>query len=438
MLDILGILKTSLIESFTTGPFVYIWFILGKTWWLFTPLFLLVAAWWYWKDYIQTQYIIGLDFRCLSVTVPKEEEATSTPKAMEQIFAAAAGMMHGINMVEKYWNGNVQEFFSAELVGISGHIRFIFRVPAKWRDMFEANIYAQYPDAEIVEVEDYTKLIPNDFLEKGFKAWGSELKLLKEDAYPIRTYIDFEERITQQVHDPMASITELLSRFGAGEQLWLQWVCRPVIGQAHGWVAEGEKLKKKLIDQLPPPQQSAVLAAMGAPANMVGNILDQAMGYEVGDAQPEKKGMPLLTPDLYNALSALDRSLSKQGFEVKGRLFYVAKKDTFLIQRGTTGFFAYMQQFNTQNLNGFAPDARTKTKVDYFMREYREYWRKRKMLDMCQTRSMWKGAKPFILNTEELATVFHFPLPWAKSKKIEHVEAKKAGPPRDLPVVPGL
>lgn len=434
MLDILGILKTSFIETFTTGPFVYIWFILGKTWWLFTPLFLMVAAWWYWKDYIQTNYIKSLDWRCLSITVPKEEETTSSPKAMEQIFASAAGMMHGINMVEKYWKGAVQEFFSAELVGISGHIRFIFRVPHKWRDMFEANIYAQYPDAEIVEVEDYTKLIPGDFLEKGFEAWGSELKLTKEDAYPIRTYPEFEERITQEVHDPMASITELFSRFSSGEQLWMQWVCRPVLAKEHTWVAEGEKLKKKLIDQLPPPQQSAILAAMGAPANMVGNLLDQAMGYEVGAVEPEKKGMPLLTPDLYNALTALDRSLSKQGFEVKGRMFYVAKKGVFSNQRGTTGFFGFLQQFNTQNLNGFMPDSRTKTKVDYFMRDYREYWRKKKMLDMCQTRSLWKGAKPFILNVEELATVFHFPMPWSKSKKIEHVTAKKAGPPRDLPI----
>ncbi|MFC1721310.1 hypothetical protein ACFL0Z_00150 [Patescibacteria group bacterium] len=436
MPEFLIILQESLVEAFATGPFVYVWFLLGKTWWLFTPLFLLMAAWWYWVDYINTQFIIGLDFRLLAITVPKD--SIRTPKSMELIFAATAGMMHGINMFEKYWKGNLQEFYSAELVGINGHIRYIFRVPDSFRDLFEANIYGQYPEAEIMEVEDYSQMIPNDFLEKGYKAWGTELQLLKEDAYPIRTYPDFEERITQEVLDPMGSITELMSRLSEGEQLWIQWLCRPVLASAHGWVEEGEKLKDKLMNQLPAGQRDKVGDLLSLPVNALGNVIDQAMGYEVAAPDAIEEGKPpMLIPDLYNTLLALDRSLSKQGFEVKCRVFYVAKKDTYLIQRGITGFFGYIQHFNTQNLNGFRPDNATKTKVDYFLREYREYWRKRKMLDMCQTRSFWKGGKPFILTTEEIATVFHFPMPEVKAKTIERVDARKGGAPKDLPIASG-
>ena len=397
------------------------------------PLFLLLAAWWYWVDYIQTQFIKSLDFRLLAVTVPKD--SISTPKAMEEIFISAFGMAHGLNMFEKYWKGAIQEPFSVELVGINGHIRYIFRVPNNWRDLFEANIYANYTEAEIMEVEDYTQLIPDDFLEKGYKAWGAEIVLTKADAYPIRTYPDFEERITQEVVDPMSSITELLSRLTTGEQLWVQWVCRPVMAHEHSWVKEGEKLREELLGKLPAEQRNAVLAALTTPLNAAGNLIDTALGYEVGAPdQPEQK-MPLMSPDLYNVLLALDRNMSKLGFEVKGRVFYVAKKDTYLIQRGVTGFFGYLQHFNTQNLNGFKPDNKLKTKVDYFMRDYREYWRKRQMLEICKTRSMWVGNKPIVLTTEELATVFHFPMPTVKTKTIERVEARKGGAPRDLPVV---
>jgi len=396
------------------------------------PLFLLMASWWYWVDYIQTQFVKGLDFRLLTVTVPKDAERT--PKSMEQIFAAAFGMAHGINMFEKYWKGGVQEFFSAELIGIAGHIRYIFRMPFAFRDLFEANIYAQYPEAEITEVEDYTQLIPDDFLERGYKAWGAEILLLKEDAYPIRTYPDFEERITQEVIDPMSSITELMSLMGEGEQLWVQWVCRPVMSKDHNWVKEGEALRDKLLGKLPPAQANAVMSALSTPLNAAGNVIDQALGYEAITAETPEQKMPLMSPDLYNALLALDRNMAKLGFEVHGRVFYVAKKDTYLIQRGVTGFFGYLQHFNTQNLNGFKPDNKMKTKVDYFMRDYREYWRKRRMLEVCQTRSMWVGNKPFILTTEELATVFHFPMPTVKAKTIERVEARKGAAPRDLPI----
>lgn len=424
-------IKEGLVESFTTGPFVYVWFILGKTWWLFVPLFLLMAAWTYWINYIQGQFLSGLDYRLLAVTVPKD--AIRTPKSMEQIFASTVGMMHGSNNVEKYWKGASQETFSVELVGINGHIRFIFRMPAAFRDLFEANIYAQYPEAEIMEVEDYTQTIPDDFLEKGYKAWGAELALTKPDAYPIRTYMEFEERITQEVLDPMASITELLSRFGEGEQIWIQWVCKPVPGHEHQWVKEGEELKKKLLGQLPETQRKELIETLTSPLNKVGDLIDTAMGYE-GEAQEDTK-MPTMAPDLYNVVMSLDRSLSKQGFEVKARVLYTSsKKETYLVQRGITGFFGYLNHFNTQNLNGFKPDSRNKTKVDYFMKTYREYWRKKRMLDLCKTRSFWKGANPFVLNTEELATVFHFPMPGVKATTVERVEARKASAPRDLPI----
>jgi hypothetical protein len=39
-----------------------------------------------------------------------------------------------------------------------------------------------------------------------------------------------------------------------------------------------------------------------------------------------------------------------------------------------------------------------------------------------------------ILNTEELATLFHFPNFLVQAPAVERVEAKKAGPPTDLPI----
>ncbi len=434
MIDILNDVLIGFQEAFTTGPFVYVWFFLGKTWWLFVPLFLVMSVWWYWVDYIETIYIVHvMDFRLIAVTVPKD--IVGTPKAMEQVFTAAAGMMHGITLVDHYWGGMVSEFFSAELVGIEGHIRYIFRMPAGFIDLFEPNIDAQYPDAEIMEREDYTQMVPDDWLDKGYDTWGTELALTREDAYPLRTYPEFEERITQGVLDPMAGITELMGRLGKGEQLWVQWVCKPV--GPHEWVPEGEKLRDVLLEKVSPDERSKMLEALTAPLNQMGNIVEQAMGgFEHIQGGDEDGGMLMMSPDLYNILLALDRSLNKQGFMVKARVLYMSKNpDTFMISRGISGFMGYLSQFNAQNLNGFKPDGRSKTKIEYFLKDYRLKLRKNALLQRCKTRSMWRGCKLFILNAEELATVFHFPMPEAKAQMIERVEAKKSGPPRDLPIV---
>jgi hypothetical protein len=43
-------------------------------------------------------------------------------------------------------------------------------------------------------------------------------------------------------------------------------------------------------------------------------------------------------------------------------------------------------------------------------------------------------ATPFVLNIEELATVFHFPYTTVKAPSVSHSELKTKEPPPDLPV----
>ena len=44
------------------------------------------------------------------------------------------------------------------------------------------------------------------------------------------------------------------------------------------------------------------------------------------------------------------------------------------------------------------------------------------------------GGKPFILSTEELATIFHLPGRVAETPTFTRIEAKKAEPPANLPI----
>ncbi|MGA3094614.1 MAG: phosphoribosylformylglycinamidine cyclo-ligase [Dehalococcoidales bacterium] len=97
---------------------------------------------------------------------------------MEQIFAGLWGSFGTVgNKYQKYMKGMIQDYFSFEIVGANGTIHFYVRVIRKYRDLIEAQIYSQYPQAEIKEVEDYAKSIPLDMPNKNWDLWGTKLKL---------------------------------------------------------------------------------------------------------------------------------------------------------------------------------------------------------------------------------------------------------------------
>jgi len=99
------------------------------------------------------------------------------------------------------------------------------------------------------------------------------------------------------------------------------------------------------------------------------------------------------------------------------------------------GFFT---SFATQNLNALRPWGKTITKIVYFMIKRRTYLRKRKIFRNYSLRVpplFPRGGGTFVLNTEELATLFHplgrvvGPAPF-----VPRIEAKKGEPPPGLPI----
>ena len=99
-----------------------------------------------------------------------------------------------MDLAEKYYKGHYQRWFSFEIVSIDGYIQFIIRTEKKFRDLVESAIYAQYPEAEITEVDDYTKGFPDTFPNDTHDLWGTEWTLVEDNEYPIRTYQDFEDK----------------------------------------------------------------------------------------------------------------------------------------------------------------------------------------------------------------------------------------------------
>lgn len=426
-------------------------------------IFLIVFAWTLYfevfLDYRAGQFQAKWKHVLLAIDIPKNNE--QTPKAVENLFAALAGVFAGSNLIEKYWSGKVIESFSFELVSIEGHTRFLLRTPTHFRDFVESIIYSQYPEVEISEVSDYVDYEseyvdpktgqPVSFRKMNFpnpmyNLWGVELVLAKPYPYPIKTYPEFEHQQTQQLIDPMGNILEILAKIGAGEQVWLQLVVQP---RAPGWGEEAKKIVYKIQgkDYKPPESfdpSTFISKPLEGGASWLGGFFSHVTGIDVvaGGEEIKKEEdqwkMFKISPGERDVLIKVEKKIAKQAFKVRFRMIYLGKKEVFAKGRGVTGVIGSLQQFNTSDANAFKPGSYTKTAADYFFVDSRIAKKQNRILRWYCNRSSWYGesnqeSKLTLLNPEELATIWHFPVLTVKASKVDKTESKKAAPPTRLP-----
>jgi len=107
-----------------------------------------------------------------------------------------------------------------------------------------------------------------------------------------------------------------------------------------------------------------------------------------------------------------------------------------------------MKQYNSNDLNGFKPSLYTD--IDYPWQKYMNIGKnayfypggtriehlKWKLFDAYRRRGWFfppYEREPFVLNTEELATLYHFPGRVAETPTFGRIESKKSEPPVNLP-----
>lgn len=363
---------------------------------------------------------------------------------MELVFTGIHGIWKGsIRFWDKWWKGVVQEWVSFEVVGTGGAgISFFVRTPTLLRSVVESKIYAQYPDAEIFEAEDYTGFLPLGVPDKDFDLWGTEMLLTKEDAYPIRTYLFFEEMVEERRLDPLANLTEVLSQLKEGEHIWIQFVARPIGSEK--WVEEGNKLVDELIGRKKAKKESiwSMAAIFDGIWYWVKNFVFAPFtlpswweeGGEKKDEGPPTQ-IQFLSPGEQDAVKAIQANLAKAAYEVGVRWMYVSRRAVFS-RANISGIFGVFRQFSTENLNGFKPDGNFITivaKWKLFFAKRREYVRKRRLFRRYLGRIF--PVHPFVFNVEELATVYHYPIVSVEAPMLRRVEARKGEPPVSLPTL---
>jgi len=390
-----------------------------------------------WLFYIRNKWMATQNFILLAIDIPRGN--IQSPKAVENLFTYFGGAHGTINLIEKYWEGKIQLTFSFEIVSIDGYTQFLIRTPDKFRNLVESSVYSQYPDAEITEVEDYTLGTPTRFPDDEYDIYGCEFILDKNQAYPIKVYKEFEHQMGEPettFRDPMASLMDLTSSLRRGEQLWYQIIIRPIgfewpeIGDVEVDKILGKKRKSTGINRI----IDMILEWM--------SDLSEGVYKLWGDIEEKKKDekedvlkMMQLTPKQKRKVEGIHDKCNKLGFDTKLRFVYLAKKDVMNKPKVANGMVGFMKQFASMDLNNIKPDMKlTATSVHYFYKEKRLLYRQNNIMRNYKNRSIEAGRMPYILNIEELATIWHFPVEdVVKAPLIQKVPGRKSQPPMTLP-----
>ena len=399
---------------FFNHPVFQLWIFAWKTllWWY--PLLAIYALWKVYFVYIQTKWLKNLAWCLLEIKIPKE--ISKSPKAMEVILTQLHQTSEG-PLSDRYIKGRTRSWFSLEMASFGGDIHFYIRTEAKFRNLVESIVYSQYPGVEVSEAEDYVYRVPFNMPGSDWEIWGIEFALTKPDAYPIKTYIDYgldKDPKEEFKIDPLTSVLELLGSIGPKEQLWVQI---PIMAARDRYPKPGHWFKKQSWKDVGKAEIKK-LTESEKKDDLFGKIWR-------------------LTPGERAVIEAVEKSLSKYGFDAGYRMLYLAPKD-YYVGTNVPRLISSIKQYGSEDLNGFKPGVTTS--FDYpwedFMNIRLNKLKKRMFRGYCQRNYFYFPARSKILifNTEELATLYHFPGLVASTPTLDRIASKRGEPPANLPI----
>ena len=412
------------------------------------PIFLVMSsihAYIYWHITREDAWKATHKFVLLALDIPRGNE--QTPKAVENMLSHLSGTLDPLTMVEKSWYGMFFLPISLEVISIEGYIQFLIQTPDKYRNLVESAVYSQYPGAEITEVSDYTEGMPRKFPDDEYDIRGTEFMHANNQAFPIKTYKDFEHIISDtevQFKDPMATLMELFNSAGPGEQFWYQVLIEP---EQFEWPKMGEIeirriLKEKGLDKK--HFGDFVVEKFVGALDVVSSGIYRLLGGEPSELEDDDKPLKMLelNPIEKEQVEAIAEKTAKYGFKTKVRFIHIAPKENFNKIKGMSGAIGFMRQFVRMHLNGLKPDTKltmTRNSHLYFFKNLRLNMRKNNIINNYRVRSATNGRYKTVLNTEEIATLWHFPAHASiKAPLLQKVLGKKSEPPATLPTISEL
>ena len=290
-----------------------------------------------------------------------------------------------------------QRHFAFEIVGSQGFVYFYAAVPIALLETVKQAIVSAYPAAQLEEVAEHNIFNP---VGKISGTLGGELTLKEAFAYPIATYQDLKR-------DGMQALLNALSGLGREDGAGIQILMRPA---DPGWTKKASSL--------------ASSKRKGGDKKLLSGGLakDLATAFVKPPEGGGKDGGESKKPELSNleqsTLDAIDEKTRHPGFEVAIRIV-VSSNISQRAQAILSNIVASFSLYDAPGKNGFkytpAKDIDSLV-TSYIMRFFPQQHNKN------------------ILNSVELATLFHFPdqsnIP---TSQLARQDSKQVDGPRNIP-----
>lgn len=369
----------------------------APVWVPFTLAMLLAPLW---LTYVRSLYVFQVPYTTLEL-----KPGENTPKSAQAMELVFYSLHHRANIprARELLFGEIRLPWSFEIAATNGTVRFFMRIPKSHRRAVELRLSAEYRDLDIDEVRDHARLMRFDPVS--MKLVAREYALAKPDPYPLKTYVAYESEAKPR--DPFQEILERLVAFGKGEHCVISFIVRP-----HH--RERKHIWSRVMDTLHTDAHEEIAKILGSEREL--------------EALPEGK---------QRLIREIETALKKPSFDCGIRAVYFAKHGTFNEERAGM-LDTFLDPFADATLNAF--EARNpKPRVGWPLSDLFAAvpW----LADMYQHNLFRRRAyfappyrgEPFILNTAELATVYHLPH-ITRASPLSRGTGKRLEPPENLPL----
>ncbi|OGL72596.1 hypothetical protein A3D72_02060 [Candidatus Uhrbacteria bacterium RIFCSPHIGHO2_02_FULL_57_19] len=344
---------------------------------------------------------IGFGQAVLLISVPKEtaekkgemertkslDEIREDISVAEALFSAIGGLRAERGIVS--WFTGRSDNFSFEIVAHEGQVWFYVAVPRKMVEFTTQQIHALYPAAQVEDVEDYNLFSPTGAISGGY------LVLKRHHLFPIKTFKTIEA-------DPMEAITSALGRVEKGEGAAVQFIVRSARRE---WRKKGSRVAIEM------QKGKSISDAFGA-TTFTGTLSSM---FKSKPKEPQKERT--LSPMEQEMQKSIQEKSSKAGVEVNIRVVASAangEKSRAILNNLMNSFAKYNLYEFGNSLSKVVPGMRKRLVRDFIFRAFDQ-------------------RRAAVFGAEEIASLFHFPLPTTETPNIHWLLARKAPPPVNAP-----
>ena len=338
----------------------------------------------------------------LKVTLPKKDSDLDDKKETTKDFKEVISLMEQLlSSLKSIYSWKIlrkilgQDLISFEYIAHEDEILFYVVIPKNYKNLIEKQINWFYPDAIIEETTEVNIFKNRKYIESSY------INTNKSFFYPIKTYQKLES-------DPINNITNAFSKLEEDESAVIQILLKPIDDD---WQWECSKASSKLMKWKSP---SFTLNPIKILIWFINIFLTST---EENKSNETDNNTSALTQE---RSKTVDEKWDKTWFEAIIRVI-TTWNDKNMVEAEMKNILSTFSQFSYPDFNKFASTLKHSNKAlikNYIYRYFKKpFW-----------------LKKMILNTEELASLFHFPhIKYNKTPEIKWQNFKIVKAPSSIP-----